>query len=140
MELNELLEKLDAGKVISGQYKNGDRNSTELALEVTDVLVLPTAHGKVAYVFGTRIDAAKAGVISLLRLECFRASKVEVTDAVNFKPIEGYAENEWRVTPHSASFGFFERVAEKDLEWNAEVDGKPMRLFSVKANKTEVAA
>ena len=126
-----MFEQLMAGKVIEGQYKRAGRESTEVRLEVTAVLVLPTGRGNVAYAFGTRTDAEKAGVIALMRLDAFRPSSIVVSDADNFKPIEGYAEGEWYATAGSVSFGYPERVSAKDVAWALECGGKPLKSFEV---------
>lgn len=84
-----------------------------------------------AYLFGTRMDPEKAGVIGLFRVDCFRPSSVVVEDALNFKAIEGYAEGEWYATAGSNSFGYPERVAAKDLEWALEAGAKSLKDFAV---------
>jgi hypothetical protein len=119
------------GKTVKAQYKRANRESVEVAIEVTAKLALPTSRGKVAYLFGTRMDAEKAGVIGLFRADCFRPSSVVVEDAPNFKPIEGYAEGEWYATTGNMSFGYPERVAVKDLEWALEAGAKPLMDFAV---------
>ena len=125
-----MFEKV-VGKTVKAQYKRANRESVEIAIEVTAKLVLPTSRGNVAYLFGTRMDAEKAGVIGLFRADCFRPSSVVVEDAPNFKRIEGYAEGEWYATTGNMSFGYPERVAAKDLEWALEAGAKPLMDFAV---------
>src|SRR5512145_212968 len=132
---NEVAEKetvqLGAGVVLEGTYKRAGRESVEVQVEVTDLLVLPTHRGKVAYLFGTRVDAEKAGTIVLMRLDAFRPSSIALRKADNFKPIEGYAEGEWYATAGSISFGYPERVAQKDIAWALESGAKALKSFVV---------
>ena len=121
------------GKTVKGQYKRANRESADITVEVTAKLVLPTSRGNVAYLFGTRVDTEKAGVIGLFRTDCFRPSSVVVEDSASFKAIEGYAEGEWYATTGNMSFGYPERVAQKDLEWALEAGAKPLKDFAVKA-------
>lgn len=125
--------QLGAGTLLTGTYKRAGRESVEVAVEVTDVVALPTRGGNVPYIFGTRVDAEKSGVIVLMRLDAFRASSIGLTEAANFKPIEGYAEGEWYATAGSVSFGYPERVAAKDVAWALEEGAKPLKSFAVKA-------
>lgn len=128
------------GAVLIGQYKRDGRPSVEASVEVTAVLVLPTNRGKVAYVFGTRTDAEQSGRVSLMRLDCFRASTLRIEQAVDFKPIEGYAEGEWYATAGSQSFGWPERVEAKDVEWALESGAKKLNDFEVKYPEPEAPA
>ncbi len=130
-EQNEV--KLGAGVVLDGTYKRAGRESVQVQVEITDVVVLPTRGGNVPYLFGTRTDAEKSGVIVLMRLDAFRLSSIVLRKADNFKPIEGYAEGEWYATAGSVSFGYPERVAAKDVEWALEAGAKPLASFSAKA-------
>ena len=134
-QVEQLVEQFaqSIGKTVTAQYRRAGWNgpSTQIAVEVTDVVALPTRRGKVAYVFGTRVDPEKAGDYGLFRIDSMHASTISFADTAHFVPVEGYEEGEFYITANSASFGYPDRVAAEDVAWALEDGAQPMKDFSV---------
>lgn len=106
------VEKLVEGAVVmDGRYKRAGRPGSDVSIEVSGVADIPSRFGPNAYVIGTRLDAAQAGNVVAMRLDCFNPETVKVREAKAFKAID---VEHYLVTPGNASFAFLELVEDAE--------------------------
>jgi hypothetical protein len=104
-------ELVGGGVVLRGRYKRAGRPGSDVAIEVTGVADIPSRFGPNAYVIGTRLDAAQAGNVVAMRLDCFNPETMTVKSAHGFKAL---AVENYLVTPGNASFSFLELVEDAE--------------------------
>ena len=120
------------GSVITGSYKRAGRSSTQVAIEVTGLAVIPAGGRLVSYVVGTRVDASsQAGMVVLMRSGCFNPNRIKVEKAAKFEPVD---LTDYYVTlgDQSGVFAPLEKVSPEDVDWALSLGGRKLSDYLVK--------